>query len=151
MTLVPGVVALVDAFDLGPILAHRRWHNPEPGGSVVVVTSKSTWAAGSDVGAVPGSASQRLHSTLLEQAHIPEPYALAGHSFGGLYVLRFAAKFPDQVAGLVDAEGKVVRVITTCAGRDRSAGRRGGPTKVPCGVVRHARGESLPGTGLFRL
>jgi pimeloyl-ACP methyl ester carboxylesterase len=26
---------------------------------------------------------------------------LAGHSFGGLYVLRFAAMFPDQVAGMV--------------------------------------------------
>jgi pimeloyl-ACP methyl ester carboxylesterase len=26
---------------------------------------------------------------------------LAGHSFGGLYVLSFAAQFPDQVAGMV--------------------------------------------------
>jgi pimeloyl-ACP methyl ester carboxylesterase len=41
-----------------------------------------------------------LH-TLLERAHVPGPYVLAGHSFGGLYVLRFAAMFPDQVAGLV--------------------------------------------------
>ena len=41
-----------------------------------------------------------LH-TLLDRAHVPGPYVLAGHSFGGLYVLRFAAKFPDQVAGMV--------------------------------------------------
>src|SRR6478752_195841 len=41
-----------------------------------------------------------LH-TLLDRAHIPGPYVLAGHSFGGLYVLSFAAQFPDQVAGLV--------------------------------------------------
>ena len=41
-----------------------------------------------------------LH-TLLDRAHVPGPYVLAGHSFGGLYVLSFAAKFPDQVAGLV--------------------------------------------------
>jgi pimeloyl-ACP methyl ester carboxylesterase len=41
-----------------------------------------------------------LH-TLLVRAHVPGPYVLAGHSFGGLYVLRFAAMFPDQVAGLV--------------------------------------------------
>src|SRR6478672_8900988 len=41
-----------------------------------------------------------LH-TLLERAHVPGPYVLAGHSFGGLYVQAFAAKFPDQVAGLV--------------------------------------------------
>jgi pimeloyl-ACP methyl ester carboxylesterase len=41
-----------------------------------------------------------LH-TLLDQAHVPGPYVLAGHSFGGLYVQSFAAQFPDQVAGLV--------------------------------------------------
>jgi pimeloyl-ACP methyl ester carboxylesterase len=41
-----------------------------------------------------------LH-TLLDRGHIPGPYVLAGHSFGGLYVLTFAATYPDQVAGLV--------------------------------------------------
>jgi pimeloyl-ACP methyl ester carboxylesterase len=41
-----------------------------------------------------------LH-TLLERAHIPGPYVLAGHSFGGLYMLTFAANYPDQVAGMV--------------------------------------------------
>ena len=41
-----------------------------------------------------------LH-TLVSRAHVPGPYVLAGHSFGGLYVLSFAAQFPDDVAGLV--------------------------------------------------
>lgn len=41
-----------------------------------------------------------LH-TLLDRAHIPGPYVLAGHSFGGLYILAFAAEYPDQVAGMV--------------------------------------------------
>jgi len=41
-----------------------------------------------------------LH-TLLQRGHVPGPYVLAGHSFGGLYVLAFAARYPDQVAGLV--------------------------------------------------
>jgi pimeloyl-ACP methyl ester carboxylesterase len=41
-----------------------------------------------------------LH-TLLERADIPGPYVLAGHSFGGLYVLTYTARYPDQVAGLV--------------------------------------------------
>jgi len=41
-----------------------------------------------------------LH-TLLDRAHIPGPYVLAGHSFGGLYILTFAATYPDQVAGMV--------------------------------------------------
>ncbi|GAA3636721.1 hypothetical protein GCM10022236_44080 [Microlunatus ginsengisoli] len=38
---------------------------------------------------------------MLDRAHVPGPYVLAGHSFGGLYVLRFAAMFPDEVAGMV--------------------------------------------------
>ena len=41
-----------------------------------------------------------LH-TLLHTADVPGPYLLAGHSFGGLYTLTFAARYPDEVAGLV--------------------------------------------------
>ena len=41
-----------------------------------------------------------LH-TLLDRAHVPGPYVLAGHSFGGLYVRTYAAKYPEEVAGLV--------------------------------------------------
>lgn len=41
-----------------------------------------------------------LH-TLLQQGRIAGPYVLAGHSFGGLYALTFAADFPRDVAGMV--------------------------------------------------
>jgi pimeloyl-ACP methyl ester carboxylesterase len=41
-----------------------------------------------------------LH-TLLARGNVPGPYVLAGHSFGGLYVLAFAARYPDEVAGMV--------------------------------------------------
>jgi pimeloyl-ACP methyl ester carboxylesterase len=41
-----------------------------------------------------------LH-TLLQRVNVPGPYVLAGHSFGGLYVLAFAARYPDEVAGMV--------------------------------------------------
>jgi pimeloyl-ACP methyl ester carboxylesterase len=41
-----------------------------------------------------------LHA-LLQRGHVPGPYVLAGHSFGGLYVLTFAARYPDEVAGMV--------------------------------------------------
>jgi pimeloyl-ACP methyl ester carboxylesterase len=40
-----------------------------------------------------------LH-TLLDRANVPGPYVLAGHSFGGLYALTFAARYPQEVAGL---------------------------------------------------
>jgi len=38
---------------------------------------------------------------LLVRAHVPGPYVLAGHSFGGLYVRTYAAKYPGEVAGLI--------------------------------------------------
>jgi pimeloyl-ACP methyl ester carboxylesterase len=41
-----------------------------------------------------------LH-TLLQRGHVPGPYVLAGHSFGGFYVLISAARYPDEVAGMV--------------------------------------------------
>ena len=41
-----------------------------------------------------------LH-TLLDRGQVPGPYVLAGHSFGGLYVLTFAARYPDEIAGMV--------------------------------------------------
>ena len=40
-------------------------------------------------------------NTLLRRADVPGPYVLADHSFGGLYVLTFAARYPEQVAGMV--------------------------------------------------
>jgi pimeloyl-ACP methyl ester carboxylesterase len=40
-----------------------------------------------------------LH-TLLQRGHVPGPYVLAGHSFGGLYVRTFAARYPDEVAAM---------------------------------------------------
>ncbi len=41
-----------------------------------------------------------LH-TLLAQAQEKGPYVLAGHSTGGVYMRVFAARYPEQVAGMV--------------------------------------------------
>ncbi|GAB3785785.1 alpha/beta hydrolase [Nocardioides ungokensis] len=41
-----------------------------------------------------------LH-TLLQRGNVPGPYVLPGHSFGGLYVLTYADRYPSDVAGLV--------------------------------------------------
>ena len=38
---------------------------------------------------------------LLRTARVDPPYVLAGHSFGGVVVLRYASRFPDDVAGMV--------------------------------------------------
>ena len=43
---------------------------------------------------------EELH-TMLINAKIPGPYILVGHSLGGSVARQFAAKYPDEVAGLV--------------------------------------------------
>ena len=40
-------------------------------------------------------------NALLTSAHEAPPYVLVGHSFGGLYVRAFAARYPNQTAGVV--------------------------------------------------
>jgi pimeloyl-ACP methyl ester carboxylesterase len=48
----------------------------------------------------PGQIAGELH-TLLGRAGIAGPYVLVGQSFGGLYVRMYAARYPDEVAGMV--------------------------------------------------
>jgi pimeloyl-ACP methyl ester carboxylesterase len=61
----------------------------------------------SEMGPQPRDAKQitgELH-TLLGKAGIEGPYVLVGHSFGGMYMQTYAARYPDEVAGvaLVDS------------------------------------------------
>src|SRR5919199_2908361 len=61
----------------------------------------------SEMGPDPRDARQitsELH-TLLSKAGIEGPYVLVGHSFGGMYMQTYAARYPDEVAGvaLVDS------------------------------------------------
>jgi pimeloyl-ACP methyl ester carboxylesterase len=61
----------------------------------------------SEMGPEPRDARQitgELHA-LLEGAGIEGPYVLVGHSFGGMYMQTYAARYPDEVAGvtLVDS------------------------------------------------
>jgi pimeloyl-ACP methyl ester carboxylesterase len=61
----------------------------------------------SEMGPEPRDARQisgELH-TLLSKAGIEGPYVLVGHSFGGLYMQTYAARYPEEVAGvaLVDS------------------------------------------------
>src|SRR5918997_857760 len=39
--------------------------------------------------------------TLLSHAGVAPPYVLVSHSYGGLYALRYAGQYPDEVAGMV--------------------------------------------------
>ena len=46
---------------------------------------------------------EELH-TLLHKAHIPGPYILVGHSFGGCNALLFANLYPEETVGVVLVE-----------------------------------------------
>jgi len=58
------------------------------------------WSDAADTAPDGAQIATDLH-TLLERAEVAGPYVLAGHSFGGLYVMRYAAQYPDEVAGMV--------------------------------------------------
>src|SRR5882724_132797 len=60
----------------------------------------------SDMGPLPRTFAQlnlELHE-LLRAAGEKSPYILVGHSFGGAVVRSYAARYPDEVAGMVLAE-----------------------------------------------
>src|SRR5256885_1681174 len=52
-----------------------------------------------------------LHN-LLANAQIPGPYVVVGHSTGGVYARIFAARYPDQVAGMVMLDSQPNEALT---------------------------------------
>ncbi|HET7106379.1 MAG TPA: alpha/beta hydrolase [Candidatus Acidoferrum sp.] len=72
-------------------------------GSFRVVSYDRAGLGWSELGPMPRTADrmvEELHN-LLERAAIPPPYILVGHSFGGLTMPLFAARYSDEVAGMV--------------------------------------------------
>ena len=58
------------------------------------------WSEDADAPQDAVAISTDLH-TLLQRAGVPGPYVIAGHSFGGLYAMTFAARHAGEVAGMV--------------------------------------------------
>jgi pimeloyl-ACP methyl ester carboxylesterase len=58
------------------------------------------WSDPAETARTTSNIVDELHA-LIEAALIPRPYILAGHSFGGMLVRAYAAKYPDEIAGLV--------------------------------------------------
>lgn len=51
---------------------------------------------------------------ILQQANIPGPYVLVAHSAGGLYSLKFAELYPDQVKAIVLVDGRPKQFNNRC-------------------------------------
>ena len=87
----------------GAMSSDMGWIAPRVAADTRVCVYDRPGRGGSEAVSTPEDASQiatDLH-TLLRRGNVPGPYVLAGHSFGGLYVLTYAARYPDQVAGMV--------------------------------------------------
>src|SRR5215208_2584560 len=91
----------------GGFSAHWVRVQREVSGSTRVCAYDRAGMGWSEMGPEPRDAKQitsELHA-LLEGANIEDPYVLVGHSFGGMYMQTYAARYPDEVAGvaLVDS------------------------------------------------
>ncbi|WP_329000202.1 alpha/beta hydrolase [Kribbella sp. NBC_00709] len=87
----------------GEMSSNLGWIMPAVAGTTRVCVYDRAGRGWSEAADVPQDGTQiaiDLH-TLLQRGNIPGPYVLAGHSFGGLYVRTFAARYPNDVAGLV--------------------------------------------------
>jgi len=58
------------------------------------------WSEPDSRSRIPSQLADELHE-LLTRAGLPPPFVLVGHSFGGLIVRAFAARYPQETAGLV--------------------------------------------------
>jgi pimeloyl-ACP methyl ester carboxylesterase len=93
---------------LGDMSASWVWVQQEVAKTTRVCAYDRAGMGCSEMGPEPRDAEQissELHA-LLERTNIGQgPYVLVGHSFGGLYTRTYAARYPDEVAGvaLVDS------------------------------------------------
>lgn len=58
------------------------------------------WSNPVDTPMQPGEVAENLH-TLLDNADIPPPYVLVGHSRGGIFARAFYHQYPEQTLGIV--------------------------------------------------
>jgi pimeloyl-ACP methyl ester carboxylesterase len=108
----------------GEMSWHMGWIAPRVAADTRVCVYDRPGRGGSETVDTAQDASQiaaDLH-TLLRRGHVPGPYVLAGHSFGGLYVLTYAARYPDEVAGMVVVDTTAPRTAPPTAGSDEPNG-----------------------------
>lgn len=92
-------------FEAGIAATNLNWHHIQEKVARFTATASYDrsglgWSSPCRKQRTPGNICVELH-TMLETAGIKPPYILVGHSFGGLVMRRYAAMFPDDVAGVV--------------------------------------------------
>ena len=108
----------------GEMSSNMGWIAPRVAAETRVCVYDRAGRGGSGPVSSPQDASQiatDLH-TLLRRGDVPGPYVLAGHSFGGLYVLTYAARYPDQVDGMVLVDTTAPRPTPPATTSDQPSG-----------------------------
>lgn len=78
-----------------------RWIAPDVARTTTVVVYDRAGHGRSDAEPAAGADAARDLHVLLERAHVPGPYVLAGHSLGGMFALSYAHRYPAEVGGIV--------------------------------------------------
>ena len=81
--------------------AMARWIAPDVASTTTVVVYDRAGHGRSDAEPAAGADAARDLHVLLERAHVPGPYVLAGHSLGGMFALSYAHRYPAEVGGIV--------------------------------------------------
>jgi len=127
--LESGSSDLTIVFEAGLMSTVLSWSNlqRELAQSYRVISYDRAGLGWSDLGPMPRTADRivdELHA-LLQEAAIAPPYILVGHSFGGLTMPLFAARFPDETAGMVLVDPVVAAEWNPPSEHDRKLTRIG--------------------------
>jgi pimeloyl-ACP methyl ester carboxylesterase len=96
-----------------------RWIGPDVARTTTVCAYDRAGHGRSDAAPAGGTDAARDLHVLLERAHVPGPYVVAGHSLGGMFALSYAHRYPAQVGGVVLLDSMHPHQDNAFAGTDR--------------------------------
>jgi pimeloyl-ACP methyl ester carboxylesterase len=102
-----------------PASTMSRWIAPNVARTTTVCAYDRAGHGRSDPAPAGGADAARDLQVLLERAHVPRPYVIAGHSLGGMFALSYAHRYPAQIGGVVLLDSMHPRQDNAFAGTDR--------------------------------
>jgi pimeloyl-ACP methyl ester carboxylesterase len=102
--------------------AMSRWIAPDVARTTTICGYDRAGHGRRDAARAGGADAARDLHVLLERAHVPGPFVLAGHSLGGMFALSYAERHPAQVGGIVLLDSMHPHQDNTFAGTGSAAG-----------------------------
>ena len=98
--------------------AMARWIAPDVARTTTVcVYDRAGHGRSQAAPAKDADAARDLH-VLLQRAHVPGPYVIAGHSLGGMFALSYAHRYPAQAGGVVLLDSMYPKASSSLASMD---------------------------------